>query len=79
MFVRLLKLLECIRCLSSKHQKLKLMFSDVVAWIQPAKDGNFWLCPLSAIVNRRVPQGRRIVPADVALLPTAVLCPSLPL
>ena len=55
------------------------MFSDVVAWIQPAKDGNFWLCPLSAIVNRRVPQGRRIVPADVALLPTAVLCPSLPL
>jgi len=53
---------------------LKWMFSDIVVWIQPAKDGNLWLCPLSAAVNRRVSQSRRIVPADVALLPTAVMC-----
>ena len=27
---------------------LKLMFGDDVAWFQPAKDWNLWLCPLSA-------------------------------
>lgn len=58
---------------------LKCMFSDDVAWIQPAKDANLWLCPLSATVNRWVSQSRRVVPADVALLPTAVLSLSLPL